>query len=180
VNEGRKNQEAYAFFVKHYLVCAAGVRESNRLKHQESPGAIYTCGDEALTLWQLENSWDVWSNMKARSSTTKSADVQPKYTVSGDKGGSKKFGGWNAEGKKRYNILFEKVEAEHDGPLFLTFDAYYTSLCTAGTSKKRKKKASLEPSQMASPLQMRNTLSSLYANNSMENQGDKGAKIAKV
>jgi hypothetical protein len=160
VNEGRKNHESYYFFVRHYLVCAGGKKETSQLQH-ESPSSVFTISDEAMVLWQLENSWDIWIDMKAKGVTNKST-LDPKYTVSGDKGGSRKFGGWTSEGKIRYNALFDLVEEQCSGPIGREFEKYCGSMQANGANltKKRKKKA-LPPDAVASPAKIRNTLSSL-------------------
>ena len=94
----RMDQESYRYFVNMYLVCVLCHGKSKNLKY-DAPSDVFSVSNETMVIWFLENSWERWEDMKLKEDKNKS-EVETLYTVLGDKGGSKKFGGWNEKGKR--------------------------------------------------------------------------------
>lgn len=87
LKHGRKDKKAYLWFVNTYLRCSTVRGIENGLLHY-SPSRVFTVCDEVMTIWFLENSWDLWMDMKANNLTRPNdSTVKTKYTVPGDKAG---------------------------------------------------------------------------------------------
>ena len=133
----RTDLATYAYFVNTFVSCSL-LRGKNKLKSQV-PSLALSCSDEAMALWFLESSLDTWRDMIA-TGNSKSSHINPKYTLSGDKGGSRPFGGWSTDGKNRFNTLFTVVEADRlsNGA---AFDQYYKDNFHKTTTTKKRKAA---------------------------------------
>jgi hypothetical protein len=154
---GRKDQVAYTWFVNVYLPCAVPRGVKGGLDTLP-PSKVFTIGDEVMVLWFLENSWDVWADMKKRGDM-KTSEVEPEYTISGDKsGGENGPAGWTERGKHRFNDLFDMVEASRRSKDGKAFDDYYVSTRNQGATKKKKKTRHATTTQ---PLTTKNTLAFL-------------------
>ena len=133
----RTNPKSYSYFVNNFVSCAL-LHGYNTLK-TNVPSIALTCSDETIILWYLENSMDTWHDMMM-TGNHKYYNVMPKYTLSGDKGGSRPFGGWKPAGRIRFNELFGMVEQDRllrDE----SFDEYYKEKyhAKAGVVLKKKK-----------------------------------------
>ena len=152
-----------------YLTCSVGGGHDKALI-TKSPSQVFTIDDEVLVLWLMENNWDIWADMKKRQNTKKSL-VQPKFTVTGDKGGGSKFGGWNDVGKERYNALYDLIERERSGQIGPVFDNYYNDTRQAEReSYTRNVKRKTAPTMsLKKPIKARNSLSKLCDEKTMQN-----------
>ena len=159
----RTDPLSFAFFVQHYLVCVLH-RGQNTLKHNV-PSNVFTICDETMILWYLENSSDTWLDMM-ETGNTKRSEVKPNFTVSGDRGGSHRFGGWNNAGKARYNELFDMVEMDRKTNGATFDDHYKMAFHRTGQLNKKRKASEAVPDNAPPPQMMRNTLSMLYSNES--------------
>jgi hypothetical protein len=177
LNQGRKDPVAYAYFVNVYLTCSRG-RTVKRLLLNSPPSMVYSIGDEALALLYIENSRHIWENMKETGNTKKSS-LTPKYTVSGDKGGGgERYSGWNKEGRKRFNALFEKLEKERESEVGKVFDDYYESLRDKTKVCKKRKSKEITPSLSSPPAKVKNTLSTLLS--AADNRSTTGSNTGNV
>ena len=160
MNVGREDKVAYTWFINTYLRKSVP-RSVQRGLLNKAPSTVFTISDEAIVLWYMENSWEVWEDMKARNDT-KNATIATRYTVSGDKaGGDKGDAGWSEEGKVRYNQLFDIIAKERDSKIGKDFDAYYL-LSEKPTDVKAGKK--VKQSCSGQHVTAKNTLSILYQN----------------
>jgi hypothetical protein len=170
LRRGRKDKDAYKWFVDVYLSCGV-VRGVKSGLQSRPPSTVYTICDEVLVLWFLESSWHVWSEMKSNKNTSLKGSTQaPLYTVPGDKSGSVNgSAGWTERGKERYNELFDWVEQERDSKAGKVFDTFYIQQHQQAnnTAGKKKKKA---PATLLTkkPTTTRNTLSRLINPTSQE------------
>jgi len=153
---GRSDPKAYTWFVTNLLVCVLPRKRLSNLKTQ-SPSQVFTTSDEALILWQWENSEEVWKDM-IRTGNTKNSTVAAKFTVAGNKGSTNKFSGWSEDGKRRYNTIFTWVEKDRleNGN---TFDSYYKEYVSQSTrGKKTKSNTTTALLEKEAPVEMRNGL----------------------
>ena len=152
-----KDQESYKYFVDTYLICILCHGKTKNIKYS-SPSEVFSTSDEAMVMWFLENSWERWEDMK-KNDNKKRSDIDTKFTVPGDKGGSKKFGGWNELEKQRYNELFDEIAEERESELVLAFDSYYQS--KQDKNAKHKKKNDQTASTARATKSVRNGLAAL-------------------
>ena len=75
--------------------------------------------DEAFAILIFENNYETWCDMVKRNNT-KILQVICKYTnggsSSGKNGSTRRYQGWNSEGIKRFNALFDLVKADRQSP----------------------------------------------------------------
>ena len=89
--KGRTDPRAFSWYVLNYMKKILP-RQMNKSLKTCVPGELFTKDDETLLQWQIENSYDRWLDMKARGSK-RSSPVPTLWTIAGNSGGSKKFGG---------------------------------------------------------------------------------------
>lgn len=170
IRHGRKDPKAYTWFVDVYLTCSVGRGHAAHLINTP-PSDVFTCCDEVMVLWYMDNNWLVWADMKEKN-ITKGSTIASKYTVSGDKGGGSKCAGWNEQGKRRYNELFAKIEKSRSGQSGKAFDLHYATTRDP-TKLSKNKKASKKVSQQ--PTKLRNTLSMLVSKSTTFSVGGPGS-----
>jgi hypothetical protein len=100
--------------------------------------------DEAFALLIFENSYETWCDM-LKTNNTKNSGVFCKYTNGGSSTGrnasSRRYQGWNAEGIKRFNVLFDLVKADRTKSHARFFEDEFKVYCeNGGVSGKKKKK----------------------------------------
>ena len=71
-----------------------------------------SASDEAFGLLLLENSWLLWREMAVKDDDDEKMLQKSKYTMNG--AGTKKNGGWKAEGINRFNELAQMVKADRE------------------------------------------------------------------
>jgi len=125
--------DLYKVFFKHFVKCVTKkhVYES-KVKKAESLHDICSISDEAFALLLLENSWDKWMDQynkdpasllprRGRHQDKPVSTVKTKYTKGGYKYNNDQETtmstlshnkGWSQEGIKRYNQLYDLVEAD--------------------------------------------------------------------
>jgi len=139
--EGRENVVAYTTFFDKFLPCATKKtlwetqieRVASDLDATKVP-SICTVSDEAFALLLLENSFDRWVDLHIRHKGASGqrrglqgrglkSDVPPLYTRGGIKFEQaemqKMEKGWSAEGRLRFNVLWDQVVQDRaDNPSF--------------------------------------------------------------
>lgn len=129
----RSNPECYKVFFKYFIKCVTKKNKyEEKLPLAKSFEDICTVSDEAFALLLLENSWDKWMDQynkdpssllprRGRHLDKPVSKIKTKYTKGGLKYeddqdttlfSSKHNKGWSDEGIKRYNQLYELVEAD--------------------------------------------------------------------
>lgn len=102
------SSECFRLYIE---ICLQNMLSRDYWKNQRKTvpvGKLTTVADEAFALLSMENNADEWL------AVFKGEEVKPKgsmtkYTNTGDaKDGTKK--GWNLEGKKRFNTIFNQVK----------------------------------------------------------------------
>ena len=136
--------------------------ETEKNHMPKTPSQLFTISTEALTLWQLENSRERWMDMQERKVNKEpimETKVETLYTVAGNKGGTKKFGGWTAQGLHRFNYLFDLVvkDRELHGA---SFDDYYMAKYGDKDNRMSKKAKRCHDDVLMPPPAVRNGLGS--------------------
>ena len=128
----RKNTKAYIVFYLHFIKCIIKKTPFDERMRAVRPGFdICTVSDEALALLLLENSWDRWMDLYTKDPTAvwprrggkKNNNavvslVRTKYTTGGyryDKESTLNqiyTKGWSQDGIRRYNELYDLVQAD--------------------------------------------------------------------
>ena len=98
--------------------------------------------DEAFAILIFENNYETWCDMVKRNNTKLSPVIQ-KYTnggsSSGKNGSSRRYQGWNSEGIKRFNDLFDLVKADRESAHAKPFEEAFKNYCeNEGVSKQKK------------------------------------------
>ena len=144
--EGRTLPSAYRIVYEMFIPSIASsetfkMQMGQRMRNEKDTRELYTKSDEAFTLLLLENYYDRWMDIYQnhggrppvnRGSRKKcfESKVRPKYTAGGnvydEQGGKasscgmRKGKGWDISGIRRYNELFDQVEADRNNhPLFV-------------------------------------------------------------
>jgi len=166
----RKKPHSYLVFYRFFIKCVTKkTRYDKNVETARTYNDICTVSDEAFALLLLENSWDKWSDLYERDPmslvprrggrglVSVASPIMTKYTKGGYKlvdtengatavptsfGSSK---GWSTEGMRRYNQLFDLIEADRTAhPEFL--DVVLDDLKSTKMAKKKKKtEAKKEP-----------------------------------
>jgi len=166
----RKQPASYLVFYRHFIKCVTKkTKYDANVATARTYNDLCTVSDEAFALLLLENSWDKWSDLYkrdpmslvprrgGRGKANLASSIMTKYTKGGykfvdtDNGSAvvpTSFGsnkGWSVEGMKRYNELFDLVEADRIAyPEFL--DALLSDLRSTKSAKKKKRtEAKKEP-----------------------------------
>ena len=144
--DGRRDEKVYRIVYEHFIPAISSSEHykaalTTRLTNPAYNKELFTKSDEAFTLLLLENYFERWMDIykengghipTARGSRKKvnQSQVRPKYTSGGNvyqEGTSNseriltaRGKGWDIAGIKRYNELFERVEADRKKcPLFI-------------------------------------------------------------
>ena len=144
----------------NYLGCARVRGAGNSASLNSQPvSKVFTVSDETMVLWFMENNWDVWATQKANNNMNDHS-VSPKYTISGDKGGNTRVGGWNKEGRQRFNELYDKVEEDRTSD-YGVFDSHYLDhrKSKKNTSKTGHSTKPIAVASLDTSIPMRNSLS---------------------
>ena len=104
--------------------------------------------DEAFALLIFENNHATWCDM-IRQNNTKSSSVICKYTNGGcsnaPNGSSRHYQGWNTEGIRQFNDLFDLVKVDQNAPHAKLFEeSFKTDYDYKSLGKKRKKQVFFE------------------------------------
>jgi len=118
----RENPETMITFCDNFLSCVVGKVEWKRKVMKNLVQEIATNSDEGFALLVLENIWDEWSKIDAKeyffAKHKTNQGVKRKQPGGGrwtsHSKGATRFGGWNAEGVKRFNELCAFVAKDRE------------------------------------------------------------------
>lgn len=116
---GRRNTEGFHLFCDVFLSRVVGVTEWRESCTSVFVTDMASVSDEAFAILCIENYWDEWANKNveeyksevAFDATTNTRKKRKTTWGIYTKGatGSRRYGGWSAEGLERFNVLYEKV-----------------------------------------------------------------------
>ena len=138
----------YSVFIEYFISPVIGkiFYKENRCERLVSD--FVSVSDEAFALLIFENNHATWCDM-IRQNITKSSSVICKYTNGGcsnaPNGSSRQYQGWNPEGIKRFNDLFDLVKDDRNAPHAKLFEESFRADCeNKSLGKKRKKQVIFE------------------------------------
>jgi hypothetical protein len=169
VENGRKDPQAYTWFVNVYLKSTVGKGYDAALINNPV-SKVFPKDNEALVLWYLENSGEVWADMQ-RTGNTKKSSVPKRYTVSGDKGGGQKLAGWSELGKIQYNELYRIIEKDRTSEEGIAFDIHYAKT----REKDREGKNAKHRKTKDTPITEQGTFTALNSLSSLAGFGERAA-----
>jgi len=131
----------YFKFIEYFIAPVVGkiFYKENRCDRLISD--YISVSDEAFAILIFENNYETWCDMVKRNNTKLSPVIQ-KYTnggsSSGKNGSSRRYQGWNSEGIKRFNDLFDLVKADRESAHAKPFEEAFKNYCeNEGVSKKK-------------------------------------------
>ena len=102
-----------------------------------------TVSDETLAILIYENNAEIWKDMVDKN-ITKNSKVTNKYTNGGSSNGftasTCQYQGWSSNGMKKFNELFDMVNADRSSENALFYEESFCDFCYSGgiTGKKKK------------------------------------------
>ena len=133
----------YFNFIEYFIAPVVGkiFYKENRCDRLMSD--YISVSDEAFAILIFENNYDTWCDMVKRNNTKLSTVIR-KYTNGGSSSGknsssTRRYQGWNSEGIKRFNDLFDLVKEDRESPHAKPFEETFKNYCqNEGVSKKKK------------------------------------------
>jgi hypothetical protein len=138
----RNNQEMYRIFMEHFVASVLGKDIFRKWCYVQEPSRYINASDEAMAMLIYANNYDVWEEMAVRMATgeTKVKIDDCKSIHRYFKDGKGRGRSWSAEGKRFYNIMFDKV-VEDRSIRGEDFDNYFFEKMrdedTSATNKRR-------------------------------------------
>ena len=108
VLEGRKNREAFHWFLDNIASVVVGATAVEQVKSVRSPTEWLSRSLEAFSLLCMENYFDMIKTQVGN----KSCVSKPLWTADGR--GKRKNQGWSQEGIRRYNVLCKAVKRDRE------------------------------------------------------------------
>ena len=134
----------YFNFIEFFIAPVVGKIFYKDKRCEKLVSEFVSVSDEAFALLIFENNYETWCDM-IKTKNTKKSGVFCKYTNGGSPSGknasSRQYQGWNAEGIKRFNVLFDLVkgdrEMSHARPFEEDFKAYCDKKCKIQSRSER-------------------------------------------
>lgn len=112
----REDEKCFFMFLDEFFGC---IRGKKIWKHHSTRKCLQDCStvnDEAFGILLLENYWGRWTEAYQKGVRGgQGLTTQPLYTQGGQgRGGTKKLGGWKAEGLVRFGELVNQVRLDRE------------------------------------------------------------------